>query len=88
MGSAASETPPVHGNDRSRRITLAEEVYNSITWVNIPAGEFKMGDSFSEGYGDELHVHTVYLDQYYVGKYEVTFDQYDKFCEATASREV
>ncbi|MFH1824478.1 MAG: formylglycine-generating enzyme family protein, partial [Candidatus Firestonebacteria bacterium] len=25
----------------------------------------------------------VYLDAYYIDKYEVTFEQYDKFCEAT-----
>ena len=44
--------------------------------VLIPAGEFMMGDSFDEGGADELPVHDVYLDSYYIDTYEVTNDQY------------
>ncbi|MFC1718520.1 putative Ig domain-containing protein [Candidatus Poribacteria bacterium] len=40
--------------------------------VLIPAGEFQMGDSFGEGDSDELPVHTVYLDEFRIDKYEVT----------------
>ena len=57
-----------------------------INWVYIPAGEFKMGDNHSGGdayYADARPVHTVYLDSYYIAKYEVTFDQYDNFCDDT-----
>jgi len=54
-----------------------------IEWINIPAGEFLMGDNFNEGDPDELPVHAVYLASYSISKYEVTFDQYDKFCEET-----
>jgi formylglycine-generating enzyme required for sulfatase activity len=61
----------------------ALEVYNSIDWIEIPAGEFQMGDNFNEGYSNERPVHTVYLDRYYVSKYEVTFGLYDKYCDAT-----
>jgi sulfatase modifying factor 1 len=49
----------------------------------IPAGEFQMGDSFSEGRVIELPVHTVYLDIFYIDKYEVTNAQYKKFMDAT-----
>ncbi len=49
--------------------------------VLIPAGEFTMGSD--SGGSDEKPVHKVYLDAYYIDKYEVTFEQYDKFCEAT-----
>ncbi len=42
-----------------------------------------MGDNFNEGYSNELPVHTVYLDSYWISRYEVTFDQYDAFCDAT-----
>jgi len=54
-----------------------------IEWVQIPAGNFQMGDNFGEGDPYELPVHTVYLSTYYISKYEVTFDQYDAFCDAT-----
>lgn len=54
-----------------------------IVWVHIPAGEFLMGDSFNEGDPDELPVHEVYLDSYYISRYEVTYDQYILFCDDT-----
>ncbi len=40
--------------------------------VLIPAGEFEMGDAFNEGGDDERPIHTVYLDAFYMDKYEVT----------------
>ena len=56
-----------------------------IQWIDIPKGEFLMGDNFNDGEGaiDEQPVHTVYLDAYKMSKYEVTFQQYDTFCEST-----
>jgi formylglycine-generating enzyme required for sulfatase activity len=54
-----------------------------IEWIDVPAGEFLMGDNFNEGLNNELPVHQVYLDAYRVSKYEITFEQYDLFCEAT-----
>lgn len=56
-----------------------------IEWVSISSGEFQMGSNKGTAYGkgDAMPVHTVYLGSYYVSKYEVTFDQYDKFCEET-----
>jgi formylglycine-generating enzyme required for sulfatase activity len=54
-----------------------------ITWVEIPSGRFMMGDNFNEGEGDEQPVHPVYLSIYYISRYEVTFEQYDRFCRDT-----
>jgi formylglycine-generating enzyme required for sulfatase activity len=48
--------------------------------IYIPAGEFTMG---SNDYDDQKPIHTVYLDAYYIDKYEVTNAQYKKFCDAT-----
>jgi sulfatase modifying factor 1 len=46
----------------------------------IPAGTFQMGNSKSgEGYANELPVHTVTLDSFAIGKYEVTNEQYCAF---------
>lgn len=62
----------------------ALEVFNSIDWIQINSGSFRMGDNFNEGFFQEFPVHTVFLDTYSIAKYEITFDQYDKFCDATA----
>jgi formylglycine-generating enzyme required for sulfatase activity len=50
--------------------------------VGIPAGEFIMGND--EGDNDEQPTHTVYLDAFYMDKYEVTNVQYRKCVEAGA----
>jgi len=49
--------------------------------VYIPAGEFIMGSE--EGEEHEKPVHTVYLDAFWIDKYEVTNGQYKEFCEET-----
>jgi len=50
--------------------------------VLIPAGEFLMGSKEGEGAFDEHPQHTVYLDEYYIDKYEVTNAQFQEFVEA------
>ena len=59
---------------------------NILLMALISAGEFEMGDAFSEGESWELPVHTVYLDAFYMDKYEVTNAQYQKFMDATGHR--
>jgi formylglycine-generating enzyme required for sulfatase activity len=54
-----------------------------IQWIDIPSGEFQMGDNFNEGDANERPVHTVYLDNYKISKHEITFDQYNRFCDDT-----
>jgi formylglycine-generating enzyme required for sulfatase activity len=52
----------------------------------IPAGEFEMGDlsESKEGQRDELPVRTVRFENpFEMGKYEVTFEEYDLFAAAT-----
>ena len=49
--------------------------------VLIPAGEFQMGSN--DGEDDETPIHTVYLDAFYMDRYEVTNAQYRKFMKAT-----
>ena len=45
--------------------------------VSIPAGTFRMGDLSGEGWDDEQPVHSVTLSAFRLGKYEVTFAQWD-----------
>ena len=48
--------------------------------VEVPAGSFSMGSN--DGENNEKPVHTVYLDKYYIGKYEVTVGQFREFVNA------
>ena len=48
--------------------------------VLIPAGEFQMGSN--DGDDDEKPVRTVYVDAFYMDKYEVTNAQYKQFVDA------
>ena len=48
--------------------------------VLIPAGAFQMGSN--DGEDNERPVHTIYLDAFYIDKYEVTNAQYKKFVDA------
>ncbi len=52
--------------------------------VPIPAGEFTMGSK--EWYPDERPPHKVYLEAFYIDKYEVSNAQYKKFVQETGHR--
>ena len=61
--------------------------------VLIPAGEFTMGDNTRYNWTFMLAYniydgpeHVVYLDAYYIDRYEVTNEQYKKFAEETGYR--
>jgi serine/threonine-protein kinase len=49
--------------------------------VYVPAGEFTMGSENMEAYSDEAPEHTVYLDAYWIYKYEVANTQYRQCIE-------
>jgi formylglycine-generating enzyme required for sulfatase activity len=53
--------------------------------VLVKGGEFYMGNDYAPGQNsqDERPEHKVKLSSFYIGKYEVTFDEFDLFCEAT-----
>ncbi len=56
-------------------------------YMLVLAGKFLMGDNFDEcfvdskGRSSEKPVHPVTLNPYYIGKYEVTNDDYKKFMD-------
>lgn len=65
-----------------RNVKLPDTPPTPPGMVLIPAGEFQMGSN--DGDDDEKPVHTVYLDAFYIDKYEVTNAQYKKFMDATS----
>lgn len=58
--------------------------------VLVPAGEFIMGVNTIGGqsgpYADEYPAHKVTVDAFYIDVYEVTNEQYKRFCDATGHR--
>ncbi|MDD3858958.1 MAG: SUMF1/EgtB/PvdO family nonheme iron enzyme [Bacteroidales bacterium] len=56
----------------------------NIEMVAIKGGTFTMGSPASEAdRGSDETQHQVTVSDFYMGKYEVTFEQYDAFCTAT-----
>ncbi|HQN22958.1 MAG TPA: SUMF1/EgtB/PvdO family nonheme iron enzyme [Thermotogota bacterium] len=75
------EVDYVDGNDLFADLSLAS-VSTPEGMVLVEGGSFLMGSN--EGDDDEEPVHTVNLTyDYWMGKYEVTFAEYDAFCNAT-----
>jgi sulfatase modifying factor 1 len=63
------ETPP------ERKETLADPI-KAVEFVLIKGDCFQMGDTFGDGQADEKPVHTACVDDFYIGKYEVTQGQW------------
>ena len=66
----------------ARQTVLEREFAGEM--VSIPGGTFRMGDSSGEGDEDERPVHAVTVPAFRMGKYEVTFAQWDA-CVADGS---
>ncbi len=86
------ELPELVGDNVVFMVEIAEgliwEAKNGrprMEWVGIPAGTFTMGSpSYETDRGsDEGPQHSVSLSGFKMSKYEVTFAQYDAFCDAT-----
>lgn len=86
--AAKKTTPPAGGKvaaaapetftDRLKNGTPGPEM------VVIPAGRFRMGAVVGGGDTDEKPVHWVTIARpFAIGRFEVTFAEYDRFCEAT-----
>ena len=58
-----------------RKEALADPI-EPIEFVLVKGGCFQMGDTFGDGQADEKPVHTVCVDDYYIGKYEITQGQW------------
>jgi formylglycine-generating enzyme required for sulfatase activity/ankyrin repeat protein len=52
----------------------------------VEGGAFMMGDTLGDNQLDEKPVHSAALSSYFIGKYEVTFDEYDEFSGSTGRK--
>ena len=59
-------------------------IFSGIEMVYVENGTFTMGDTWGDGWIDELPINKVTIAyDFNISKYEVTFDEYDAFCEVT-----
>ncbi len=65
-------------------VNAMAQIKPDIQWVSIPAGTFTMGSPANE-FGRETGEtqHSVTISTFRMSKFEITFDQYDMFCDAT-----
>ncbi|MBF0466558.1 MAG: formylglycine-generating enzyme family protein [Nitrospirae bacterium] len=56
-----------------------------MEFVLVKGGCYKMGDTSGDKYEDETPVHEVCVDDFYIGKYEVTQGQWTKIMECNPS---
>ena len=52
--------------------------------IFVKGGAFQMGNN--NGSADEKPVHTVILSDFYIGKFEITVQEYQFFCKATGKK--
>jgi len=56
-----------------------------IPFIQIKGGSFLMGDLTGRGEAFERPAHEVTVKDFYIGKYELTFAEYDKYCDETGA---
>ncbi len=89
LTAAADDFVVVTGSWDGEALIVSEspELYAGparVQMIRIAAGSFDMGNNGGEGISipDELPQHSVYLPDYWIGKYEVTRGEYRRFIEA------
>jgi formylglycine-generating enzyme required for sulfatase activity len=65
---------------------LIIEPVTQMEFVLVPGGQFMMGDTFGEGIENEQPVHEVYVESFYLGRYQVTQAQWNKLMPENPSQ--
>jgi formylglycine-generating enzyme required for sulfatase activity len=81
MAQSGMAAEPTGGRVFHDAMSLGEQ---GPAMVVVPAGEFLMGDLQGDGYANELPVHSVRMAKpFAIGRFEVTFDDFDRFCTSS-----
>jgi len=62
------------------------EKATGMTLIRVPGGSFRMGDTFGAGIENELPVHEVELDEFYIGQYPVIQSEWSALMSENPSR--
>ena len=79
MWNAAADYPGRYWSQVVAKVVVSDGPSVSGEMVHVPAGNFTMGSTYSS---DEQPVHIVYLDAFYIDKYEVTNAEFEAFINA------
>ncbi len=63
--------------DRDGNLRFFTDLTTGMEFVLVSGGCYQMGDTFGDGYDNEKPVHEVCVDDFYMGKYEVTQREYE-----------
>ncbi len=66
-----------------KSIDIKTKIGNSENFVYVEGGTFQMGSDEKFHSSDEKPVHSVTINSFYIGKYEVTVEEFEKFISAT-----
>ena len=81
---ASNEKTTTYGNEVSFTTSNTNTMINGVEFVNIPSGTFTMGSPSNEvDRSSNEQQHHVTLSAFKMSKNEITFTQYDAFCDAT-----
>ena len=61
---------------KPKQVGVWKDLITDMEFVFVKGGCYEMGDTFDDGYENEKLVHEVCLDDFYIGKYEVTQGQW------------
>ena len=80
VGKIPSQLPQMHQPGLQDKL---KDGSPATKMVCLPGGTFTMGENKSP-HGDEKPAHEVSVGTFSIGQYPVTFEEYDRFCEATS----
>jgi retinol-binding protein 3 len=90
-----AEKSAIIADRKSRKVSFNKDAKEDTTFlsqmgiefIHIKGGDYNMGDVFDEGSRTEIPVHLVTVGDFNMSKTEVTFNQFDQFCQATGLNE-
>ena len=82
--AAEAELKAIDEQKKADVTEFVEAIYADLAVV--PAGKFRMGDASGKGEADERPLRSVNIAAFRIGRHEVTFAQFDRFCAATGRK--
>jgi formylglycine-generating enzyme required for sulfatase activity len=83
VATAAPTAAPAAPAAGARPGAVQKRGKDEVEMVFIPAGSFSMGDTHGDGDPSEKPVGKVDMKAFWIDRYEVTFDQFAKFAQAS-----